>query len=665
MASSTTDDDAVLETRDEHFRQTSAASSSGPSSEHEDYEFRPSGRWGARLTRKFDLAQRELERMMLRSSTKSKTIGTSFIGPAAGNDDCAHFTGRWRQERITAHRLITHPVVEVLMSIVASMDFIIILVDTDRTAAGEPGIEELTYIVYFAYIMYAIEFIVMLFILQRRIFSGFQQRLNFFLLLAGIAEYAMKDSSLTPARVLRILRLFRMLRVVQKFTRIKDLRRLLQMIANCSRCLLWSFGFCFCIMMMWSVLAVEMIHPVVQDLYDRGEWSDCESCRDAFSSVMLANLTFFKTCIAGDSWGLLAVPVIKEAPYLSLIFVGVSLTVTHGLLVLANAVVVDTFAEQRQKDEKMMAEEMELDLTEDIKFWTGVFANIDSDENGFVDLEELITGAKKDENFRSRLRILDIDENDLENLFGMLDADDGGTIDVEEFVTALSRWRHDSKTANRFSKYNIMRLLDRQGDIHQQVELLNEKVQGIKNSGYANMTMLSEKIDTCVEALDHLLPKGRMEELREEGPSGREFYSGRRSWFIPNEDGFAESLPPTVGDYNEAEGAARSDATRKSLAKVQELVHQLQNETERMLASPVTEFTEASIQQGSQRRRSAASQRRSAAFTNILLEKEADGSILTSPVSRVSFTRVTEPPDVNDELPAQQASTVPDQGWDL
>ena len=36
-------------------------------------------------------------------------------------------------------------------------------------------------------------------------------------------------------------------------------------------------------------------------------------------------------------------------------------------------------------------------------------------------LEELIAGARSDPMFQSRLRVMDIDENDLTQLFGMID----------------------------------------------------------------------------------------------------------------------------------------------------------------------------------------------------------------------------------------------------
>ena len=72
---------------------------------------------------------------------------------------------------------------------------------------------------------------------------------------------------------------------------------------------------------------------------NHGFFADCEQCRRAMSSVMDANLLLFKTVIAGDSWGEIAVPVIQEHPWTSVIFVGSMLTLVFGVVNLIVAVV--------------------------------------------------------------------------------------------------------------------------------------------------------------------------------------------------------------------------------------------------------------------------------------------------------------------------------------
>ena len=101
---------------------------------------------------------------------------------------------------------------------------------------------------------------------------------------------------------------------------------------------------------------------------------------------------------------------------------------------------------------------------------------MDADGSGELTFEELLEGARNDPEFQSRLRVMDIDQNDLKQLFAMIDVKGTGLIDPEEFIQPLSRWVHESKplgaqemreqrrrwvprTANRFVKYNVMRTI--------------------------------------------------------------------------------------------------------------------------------------------------------------------------------------------------------------
>ncbi|CAL1135785.1 unnamed protein product [Cladocopium goreaui] len=233
--------------------------------------------------------------------------------------------------------------------------------------------------------------------------------------------------------------------------------------------LVWSFVFCFVVMTVWAMLLVEIVNPLIQELLEKdpGIFNECEHCTRATSSVMKANLLLFKTVIAGDSWGRIAVPVIEAYPATAIIFVGSQLTLVFGVLNLIVAVVVDTFADSRERDILNLAEEMEQDRESDKQYLERIFNRIDLDGCGQLSLEQLVEGARKDQEFQSRLRVMDIDEADLVQLFDMIDTDGSGFIEPNEFIKPLSRWVHDSKTAPRFIKYNMMRLMNEQHEIRE------------------------------------------------------------------------------------------------------------------------------------------------------------------------------------------------------
>eukprot|EP00438_Fugacium_kawagutii_P018070 Skav221815 [mRNA] locus=scaffold2435:201246:226737:- [translate_table: standard] len=225
---------------------------------------------------------------------------------------------------------------------------------------------------------------------------------------------------------------------------------------------------------------VEFVHPLIQQLDESyGTFAECPHCTRATSSVMRANLLLFKTVIAGDSWGEIAVPVIEQFPLTAIVFMGSLLTLVFGVLNLI--VVVDTFAEARQRDVIHLAEDLEVDLANDQVRLQRMFERIDEDGSGLVSYEELLAGARKDPEFQSRLRVMDIDEADLRQLFDMIDSTGEGEIESSEFIAALSRWVHDSKTAPRFVKYNMLRSLEMQEElqfvVQEQFDILSSRLE--------------------------------------------------------------------------------------------------------------------------------------------------------------------------------------------
>lgn len=248
---------------------------------------------------------------------------------------------------------------------------------------------------------------------------------------------------------------------------------------------------------------VEAVNPLMQQLQqESGTFTECgQRCQRAMTSVMDANLLLFQTVIAGDGWGEIAVPLIQSYPQTAIILMGSFMTLVFGVLNLVVAVVVDTFADARQNDVQNLAEEMEDEVEYDRMSLAKLFARIDADGSGQVTLDELIEGARKDPIFQSRLRVMDIDESDLQMLFEMIDVDGSGSIEAAEFIGPLSRWAHDSKTAPRFIKYNLMQSMKIQEDMYdlcedcfQHLALQIDKVYG-EVKGLRSQPVKSMKFD--------------------------------------------------------------------------------------------------------------------------------------------------------------------------
>merc|ERR1711871_1408918 len=131
---------------------------------------------------------------------------------------------------------------------------------------------------------------------------------------------------------------------------LKELRSLVMGVVVVSKTLGWALLIVLIFMTIWSTLAVEMLHPLMEEVAASNVWEDCERCERSFSSIMAANLTFFQTIIACDSWGRVAIPVIELYPLAAIIFVGSLFSVVVGIFNLIVAVLVDTTAEHRARD---------------------------------------------------------------------------------------------------------------------------------------------------------------------------------------------------------------------------------------------------------------------------------------------------------------------------
>lgn len=309
----------------------------------------------------------------------------------------------------------------------------------------------------------------------------FWTQLDILIIFAGVIQIildavGLKGDSFALLRILRVVRILRLLRLFRKFAMLKELRKLLLMATSCFKTLFWSFLLCFICMAAWSMLAVEMLHMDMKVLVAEGVWQDCSFCERSLSNVMNANLLLFKTVVAIDSWGRVAVPLIERNPFAAFIFCGSQLSIVFGVLNLIVAVVVDQFAEQRTKDVSNMANELEEEADEEFRRLDKMFQLIDGDGDGELTLPELLDGAAKSREFQNRLRVMDIDQADLHQLFGMLDSDGGGTIDPEEFKQTLTRWNFDAKTSNRFIRYALQQLMKDHASAAQRLCSMEERL---------------------------------------------------------------------------------------------------------------------------------------------------------------------------------------------
>ncbi|CAJ1430762.1 unnamed protein product [Effrenium voratum] len=377
---------------------------------------------------------------------------------------------------------------DVITGVVIVVDLILTCIDIDLRAAGvdTPLWIELCSGACLA--LYMTELVAVIIVKQKEFLQEAWYLLDTFIVLSGLVQLCLGFAgisldSFAVLRTLRVVRIMRLFRLFRKFAMLKELRKLVKMTASCFKTLCWSFLFCFVVMTSWAMLAVELLNPLMPRLASEGLFGGCDFCSRSMQSVMSANLLIYKTVVAGDSWGQVAVPLIERHPWATGIFIGSHLSIVFGILNLVVAVVVDTFAEQRGKDVTSMAEEMDEDAEEELRELDKIFAKMDGDGDGNLSWDELVGGAKKVREFQHRLRVMDIDYTDLEQLFKMLDHNTDGTVDPEEFKKTLARWAFDSKTATRFVRYTLQQLMTDHSSAAEKLSKMEAFLQGAVEDG--------------------------------------------------------------------------------------------------------------------------------------------------------------------------------------
>lgn len=393
---------------------------------------------------------------------------------------------------------LTAPCVEWFFGLVILLNFILIVLETDWRASTSASMPVLyTNLATVFLVIYCVEVLMRIYCFRLEVFRNPWTVLDMVTVVAGASELVFDltgnhINGSSAFRAMRLVRLLRLLRALKFLNALRELRKLLEMMASCFRTLFWSFLLCFLVMSLWSIVAVELLSDIVQEMHDDGVWADCAVCGRYLTSVMHCNLFFFQTIIAGDSWGVMSVPVVERHPWSMIIFGGALLTIVFGVLQLVVAVVVDTFADLRAKDLRHMALELEMEEHEEKKALFKIFEKIDQDRSGEVSYQELESGAQRVPELRQRLRVLDIDRMDLRHLFFMLDRDGSGEIDREEFIETMYRVKNtEPKTATKIMKHYMMQMLPKIAHEQRSVQGSIDTLAQISKSLESNIEELS------------------------------------------------------------------------------------------------------------------------------------------------------------------------------
>lgn len=252
-------------------------------------------------------------------------------------------------------------------------------------------------------------------------------------------------ANMPSVSVLRIFRLVRLARAVRAAKSFKELNALIRSFGFALKAIFWGILMIIMILTIWSILAVQLLHPINVALVEKNPdiyiIAGCERCHRAFSSVFESNLTFFQHVVAGDSWGNVSLPIITEAPWTSILFLMVIVTVNLTMLNLILAVIVEAGAKATEEDQHQQALEAQKKVRKAEARLIELCSTLDVDFSGSLNIEEFLTGYSVNKEFADCLESMNVTQSDIHMIFNICDEDGSGDVNYVEFVEQLRRIR--------------------------------------------------------------------------------------------------------------------------------------------------------------------------------------------------------------------------------
>jgi hypothetical protein len=417
---------------------------------------------------------------MAPSTSKPPTVNKmGFVHHANVKDD--GYDDHWPFHRKQMGMLLHSKTFDVTRGCVILINILLLVRETDDEARGGDVPKWITSCNYALIAAYTIELLVRIAIYREQFFHSWANIADMTIISADcivetvLAIFENTDGmpSLVILRTFRLLRLGRTHRALLMFP---ELNIMVLGMRGAIRTIFWGMILLFVVTVSFAILAVQLIHPVNLEVAEAGHYDGCDRCPRAYESVAAASLTFTQSIIAGDSWGLVTVPIIEYSPATFLFFLLVLSVLGMVLLNLIMAVVIDSANQARQETDHQQAEEKEKQYEKATAKLLSFCQGLDKDQSGSLSLDELVSGYDDNVDFEDAMTLLDITQKDMNTVFRIMDEDNSGEVRYDEFVDELYRMKsEDSHTMITFIKFYVQEIQrEMREELRNTRELLSE-----------------------------------------------------------------------------------------------------------------------------------------------------------------------------------------------
>jgi len=262
------------------------------------------------------------------------SLDVHFTDPGVNDEDIP------QHHCFALHCILSSPYFDAALGVTIIFNMFLLILETNATASHHDVAGWVTVMDRSLLALYAIELLLRIGVYGVPYFRTPRHWLDIIVIVTDLMTELLTSHigffpRFTVLRVFRLLRVGLAFRVLAIFP---DLALMLRGLGNALWTIFWGMLLICGMLLVYSVAAVLLIHPVNQRVAKTGLYDadGCERCQRAFSSVQNSFLTLIQQLIAGDSWGRLSMPIVEAEPatlaFFLLVLISISLTFLNVIL---------------------------------------------------------------------------------------------------------------------------------------------------------------------------------------------------------------------------------------------------------------------------------------------------------------------------------------------
>jgi len=290
-----------------------------------------------------------------------------------------------------------------------------------------------------------------------------------------------KLSVLKTMRFIRIVRVARVIRVMRAF---KELRMMVVSIMSSMKSLLWVALVFLLVFYLFGITFTTATTTAIEEAgFEAKADESLADLADNFGSLPRSILVLYMAMSGGNDWGEFYNALAGLPWYYSFLFLLYITFALFGVVNIVTGVFVEGAMQASQADsEVLIHEEMET-KKEYLSSVRKLLLEMDTDDDGLITLQELVVSLS-DPRVVSYFVAMGLQVEDATEIFQILDSDQNGYIEIEEFINGCYRLQGAAKNLDtKITQFKVNQVMARVGKISKDVQHIKEKLKDGSNSG--------------------------------------------------------------------------------------------------------------------------------------------------------------------------------------